>query len=102
MSQLYLVIALIFAVAVAVFAVQNAGTVTIRFGLWLVETSLVVVILISAVLGAVVTVLLGIPGALRARRRLKEQSARLMELEQRLKEQGREASPGGGGKEQKG
>lgn len=102
MSQLYLVIALIFAVAVAVFAVQNAGTVTVTFGVWRVETSLVVVILISAVLGAVVTALLGLPRAVKARRRLREESARLMELEQRLKGQGGEASPGQGGKEQKG
>ena len=94
MSQLYLVIALLFAVAVAVFAVQNATPVQVNFLRWHFESSLVVVILISAALGALLTVLLGVPRVLRIRRRLKEESTRLMELEQRLKEQGGEAPPG--------
>lgn len=101
MAPFYLVIALILALAVAVFAVQNASSVQVNFLTWHFESSLVVVILLSAALGAVVTVLLGIPRALRDRRQLKEQSARLMELEQRLKGPGGEASPGQEGKEQK-
>ena len=58
--QIYLVIALIFALLVAVFAVQNTRTVDINFIVWqLKDISLVLVILGSAAIGAVVVFLLG-------------------------------------------
>lgn len=50
--QFYLVCALVFALAVAIFAVQNTAAVTISFLLWQFKTSLVIVILGSASLGA--------------------------------------------------
>ena len=49
---LYLVLALVFAVFVALFAVQNAGQITISFLTWHWDTSVAVVILGAAAFGA--------------------------------------------------
>ncbi len=49
----YLLFTLIISIVVAVFAVQNAADVTVGFLMWTVQTSLVVVILGAALLGAV-------------------------------------------------
>lgn len=49
----YLVLALVFALAVAIFAINNAAPVAIKFLVWqFPETSLALVVLGSAVLGA--------------------------------------------------
>jgi len=76
-GQAALILSLILAIAVAVFAIQNAGPVTLRFGFWSVETSLVVVILVAAAAGAAVASLLGLPGWMRNRRRLRLQAREL-------------------------
>jgi putative membrane protein len=80
MGQAGLIFSLILAVLVAVFAVQNAGPVTLRFGIWSVETSLVVVILVAAVVGAAMASLLGLPGWIRDRRLLRAQARELEAL----------------------
>jgi uncharacterized integral membrane protein len=71
-GQAALILSLILAIAVAVFAIQNAGPTTLRFGFWSVETSLVVVILVAVAAGAAVASLLGLPGWIRDRRRLRQ------------------------------
>jgi uncharacterized integral membrane protein len=71
MGQLALILSLVLAIMVAVFAVQNAGPVPLRFGIWSVETSLVVVILVAVATGAAVASLLGLPGWIRDRHRLR-------------------------------
>ncbi len=72
MGQVALILSLVLAIMVAVFAVQNAGPVALRFGFWSVETSLVVVILVAAAAGAAVASLLGLPGWIRDRHRLRQ------------------------------
>ncbi|MFZ5943324.1 MAG: LapA family protein [Bacillota bacterium] len=57
--QLYLVSALVFALIVAVFAVQNTMMVTISFLLWEFSISLVLVILGAAAIGALCVFLVG-------------------------------------------
>ncbi len=58
--QFYLVLALFFALLVAIFAVQNTELVTINFLMWkFKEISLVLVIFGSSVIGAVFLFLLG-------------------------------------------
>lgn len=94
--QLYLIFVLVLAVAVALFAIQNNAPVQVRLLAWTFESSLVVVILASAALGAALAAFLGVPGAFRLRWRLREQSARVRELERRLQElqgQGLEGPP---------
>ena len=80
MGQAALIFFLILAILIALFAVQNAGPVTLRFGFWSIETSLVVVILVAAVVGAAMASLLGLPGWIRDRRQLRAQARELEAL----------------------
>lgn len=57
--QLYLVSALIFALIVAIFAVQNTTMVTIAFIIWQFKISLVLVILGAAAIGAFCVFMVG-------------------------------------------
>ncbi|MFB3817311.1 MAG: lipopolysaccharide assembly protein LapA domain-containing protein [Candidatus Methylomirabilales bacterium] len=94
MGQTGLILSLALAILVAVFAVQNGRPVTLTFGLWSLETSLVVVILAAAAAGAVAASLLGLPGWIRDRRRLRHQAREIEALKsQRLAGPGRPAGP---------
>jgi len=86
MNQFYLVLFLVLAAAIAIFAIQNSGEAVVKFIQWQFQSSLVVVILISTALGAIMAVLLSLPGTFRLRTRSKEQAQRIVELEQRLRE----------------
>ena len=77
MGQVGLVLSLLLATAVALFAIQNAAAVTLRFGFWGIETSLVVVILVATVVGAVLASLVGLPGWIQDRRRLHQMQREL-------------------------
>jgi uncharacterized integral membrane protein len=76
-GQTALIAFLLLATGVAVFAVQNAGPVTVRFGFWSLEMSLVVIILVAAAVGAVMASLLSLPSWFRDRRRLRQQAKEL-------------------------
>jgi uncharacterized integral membrane protein len=80
MGQVALVLSLLLATMVAVFAIQNATSVTLRFGIWSVETSLVVVTLVSVAAGAAVASLLRLPGWIRDRSRLRQLTRELDSL----------------------
>jgi uncharacterized integral membrane protein len=86
MNQLSLIGFLILAVLIATFSVQNSGEAVVKFIWWQFQSSLVVVILISTVLGAIMAIFLSLPGTFRLRMRMREQSQRITELEQRLQE----------------
>ena len=59
--QFYWILALVFALIVAIFAIQNASLVDIRFLNWeFADISLVLVILGSAVIGAVIIFYFGL------------------------------------------
>ena len=92
MHQFYLIGFLIVAVAIATFAIQNSGEVLVKFMWWQFQSSLVVVILISTALGAIMAILLSLPGAFRLRGRSREQAHRIAELEQRMREPGAKSS----------
>jgi len=71
--QVYLVGALIFALLVAVFAIQNSTTVDIRFLFWSFERiSIVLVVLGSAVAGALFMLLISLVRQVRMVRRVRE------------------------------
>jgi len=80
MAQFYVIIALLLATLVAIFAVQNAQEVNIRFLVWTFQSSVVVVILISLGVGALLAALMSLPQMLRARRRLRESERQLERL----------------------
>ena len=79
-GQTALILFLVLATGVALFAVQNAGPVTLRFGFWSLEMSLVVVVLVAAVVGAVMASLVGLPAWIRDRGRLRRQARELEAL----------------------
>ncbi len=86
MNQLYLIGFLILAAAIAIFAIQNSGEAVVRFIWWQFQSSLVVIVLISTAFGAIMAILLSLPGAFRLRARLREQAQRIVELEHLLRE----------------
>jgi uncharacterized integral membrane protein len=72
--KIFLLIAFLIIIAVAIFAVQNSAAplITIKFLLWEFKTSLVYTILGSIGLGILFTLLFWIPRALRASFRSKK------------------------------
>jgi uncharacterized integral membrane protein len=76
-GQTALIAFLFLATGIALFAVQNAGPVTVRFGFWSLEMSLVVIILVAAAVGAVMASLVSLPSWFRDRRRLRQQAKEL-------------------------
>lgn len=84
MAQVYLIIAFLLAIGVAVFAIQNSTPVQVRLFLWQFQSTLVQIILSSAAIGAVVAFLLGLPRSIRRGLRLREQERYIRELKGRL------------------
>jgi uncharacterized integral membrane protein len=80
------VVALIFALLVAVFALQNAGAVDISFLTMELSISQALVILISAVFGALVVLLLSLVRWIKCQTKLKSQSKSISTLEQENKQ----------------
>ncbi|MDI3281604.1 MAG: LapA family protein [Bacillota bacterium] len=85
-----LILALLFALAVTLFAVQNATAVTVRFLHWNFQTYLAVVIFGSAALGAVVVALLGLVKQIRLRWRLRALQAQAEKWEEEYRQAERE------------
>ena len=80
------VLALIFALIVAVFALQNAGAVDISFLTMELSISQALVILLSAVFGALVVLLLSLVRWIKCQTKLKSQSKSISALEQENKQ----------------
>lgn len=75
--QLLLIVALLFALAVAVFAVQNAEAIIVNLFGFEMETSLVLVVLAAAAAGAVIAGIIGAVGQFRASLRLRQLQGKL-------------------------
>ena len=71
MSLAYLLVALLGA-AVGLFAIQNNSMVVIRFLAWHIEGALSLVILLSALVGVVLTALLGVVRHWKLRSRIRQ------------------------------
>jgi len=83
--QCYLIAGMVVTLAFAVFAVQNASPVDVRFFIWKFEQiSLVLVILGSAILGAMVGLLSSIGSQIKMRRHIRELNLRQRELLEEL------------------
>lgn len=81
MPFLYLVIAAV-AIAIAIFALQNADQVTIRFVAWRVERApLAAVILLSGAVGAVLVSLIGLVQRWKLRGKIRQLEGRVRTLE---------------------
>ncbi|MBO8127618.1 MAG: LapA family protein [Peptococcaceae bacterium] len=80
--QFYLFLLLIFAIVVAIFAVQNAGPVTIHFLVWAFEDiSLSLVVLGSVAVGAVMALIFGFIRQLKLSWRIRELTAKVADLQ---------------------
>lgn len=96
-----LLMALLFAILIALFALQNTAAVHVRFLAWEYETSLVLVILGSATVGAVLTFIASLGSRVRRAgeiRRLEEtvesQGERIRHLEAILAQSAESKFPG--------
>jgi putative membrane protein len=86
MLQLIMLGALVFAVAIAVFAVQNPTPVTVAFLLWRADAMATsVLVLVAATLGGGVAMLLGGAREIQLRLRLRSQAQQLAAAEKRLR-----------------
>ncbi len=80
--RIFFVVALILALLVTVFAVQNNKPITISFLFWSIDGSLALVLMITLVLGIVIGVLLMAPGSVRGRLQVGGLQRSLRSLEQ--------------------
>lgn len=80
------IILLIFALLVTIFTVQNATVITVKFFMWEVNVSLALIILICLMIGAIVTIFLGIKKEIK----LKKENKKLLIEISRLKENSKE------------
>lgn len=89
---IYLVLALIFAVFVALFAVQNAGQVTINFLTWHWNTSVAVVILGAAAFGALFGALMASVREVQLKLKMRGLQSEIRRLEARVEEEEAEST----------
>ncbi len=81
MPAVYVLIALV-AVAIAIFALQNADQVTVRFLAWQVERApLAAVVLVAGAVGAILVSLVAFVQRWKLRSRVRQLEARLRDLE---------------------
>ncbi|NLK08031.1 MAG: LapA family protein [Firmicutes bacterium] len=88
--MVYLVLALIFAFFVAVFAVQNAGHITLAFLAWHWDTSVAVVILGAAALGGLFGGLMASVREVRFKLRTRNLQSEIRRLEVQIEEKTKE------------
>jgi uncharacterized integral membrane protein len=80
--RFYFVLALLLALLVTVFAVQNNAVIDVSFLFWGVAGSLALVLMITLTLGILIGVLLMLPGAVRRRLEAGELRRSVRSLEQ--------------------
>ena len=85
-GQYYTILALIFAIIVAIFAISNAGPVDISFLYWHYSISQALVILLSAAIGAIIVGTIGLFGQIRYSVTIRGLNNRIKELEKEKEE----------------
>jgi len=88
--QFLIFLAIVIAMALVVFAVQNATAVTLTFLAWKFTGSLAVILAITFASGVLTGILLSAPTWLRKTREGRVQKKRIQELERELSSPGRE------------
>jgi uncharacterized integral membrane protein len=84
--QVLLIFSLLLAIVAVFFAVQNADPTPVKFLFWKYESPLAVSLLISVLLGAIMSLLVSIPSLARLKLSLRNQRKRNTELEKNLNE----------------
>ncbi|NNG67418.1 LapA family protein [Caldanaerobacter subterraneus] len=85
-GQYYTILALIFAIIVAIFAISNSGPVDISFLYWHYSMSQALVILLSAAVGAIIVGIIGVFGQIRYSATIRGLNNRIKELEKEKEE----------------
>jgi lipopolysaccharide assembly protein A len=88
--QLNLIVFLALAVAAILFALQNSARVTVVFLIWRFDASLALVLIACVLVGAALSALIALPGAVRGRLRSRQQLRRIRELEDAIQAQAHE------------
>jgi len=84
--QVTYILALLFALIVAIFAIQNAQPVTVDFMFNEFQVSLALVILVSVFAGAIILGFLGIFRQIRTGLKTREMASKIKKLEEQLKD----------------
>ena len=100
--QLYLILLIIFAIFIAIFAMQNTMAVVVRLLFWNVNTSLVLLVLVSLAIGAIMMFLVDLANRIsmgKERKEMDRQIAALANEKEELQKMvaGKEQSPEGSG-----
>lgn len=86
-NQTYVILALIFIIFIAVFSVLNVSPVEVNYLFWQGESPLVIVILISVLLGGVLTTAFGAGKFISLRRENKQLRVKVGHLEKIIEQQ---------------
>ncbi len=93
------VLSLIFALIVAVFAIQNADAVAVKFLIWDISVSQALIVLISAIFGALAVALIGMISQMRLKSTIRSDKKEIASLQgeiasfkSKLDRNGREAA----------
>lgn len=89
--QVFIIIALIIAVLAVIFALQNLTAVTVTFFIWKFDGSLALVLLLSVVVGVLISLLASLPGLIRGKWTVASQRKKLAALEGERSENQRKA-----------
>ena len=82
--QLWLIMAIVIAILVVFFALQNAIPITVSFLTWKFESSLALVLLITIALGVLMSLLVSVPSKIKKMKMILNQKKRIQELESAL------------------
>ncbi|MEW6214023.1 MAG: LapA family protein [Nitrospirota bacterium] len=84
LMPLFLIVALVMAVLVVIFALQNAIPITVTLFVWKFEGSLALVLLLSLALGVIMGLLVSMPAIIKKSWKISNQNKKIEELERSL------------------
>lgn len=87
-SQTYVILAILFVIIVAVFAVTNVETVEVNYLFWSGESPLILIILFSVLMGGIITAAAGAVKMFRMQKELKMYKSENNEMNKVLKKHG--------------
>ncbi|GGA69225.1 LapA family protein [Ornithinibacillus halotolerans] len=85
-GQTYVIIAILFMILVAIFAVTNIESVNVNYFFWKVESPLILVILFSVLMGGIISAAVGMMKMFKMKREIKVLKRENVELAQRIEE----------------
>ncbi|MFD1850173.1 LapA family protein [Oceanobacillus bengalensis] len=87
-GQTYVILAIVFVIIVAVFAIMNVAPVEVDYLFWSGESPLILVILFSVLMGGIITAAVGAVKMYQLKREIKKLKSENIELNNKLEEHG--------------